>query len=84
MFAMTFICDSHLANPLALHDKSLHLGEVVVIGDHVRDDGLLVWVFCVHICRGGDRKHLLQKRGRFVPTREEQLKASHPRGPGVW
>lgn len=48
---MCVIC--YLANPLALHNKSLHLGEVVVIGDHISDDGLFVWVLCVYICTEG-------------------------------
>ncbi len=45
------MCVCYLANPLALHNKSLHLGEVVVVGDYIGDDGLFIWVLCVHICR---------------------------------
>lgn len=33
-----------LADPLALHGLLLHLTEVVVVRDHVRDDRLLVGV----------------------------------------
>lgn len=47
------MCICYLANPLALHNKSLHLGEVVIVGYHIGDDGLFVWVLCVHICTGG-------------------------------
>ena len=39
----------HLADPLSLHGQSLHLGEVVVVGGHVRYDGLLIWLVHVHI-----------------------------------
>lgn len=42
----------YLANPLSLHNKSFHLGEVVVVGDHIGDDGLLIGVLCVYICQG--------------------------------
>ena len=44
------MCNCYLANPLALHNKCLHLREIVVVRDHISDDGLFVWVFCVYIC----------------------------------
>lgn len=44
------MCYCYLANPLALHNKSLHLREIVVVRDHISDDGLFIWVFCVYIC----------------------------------
>lgn len=39
----------HLADPLSFYNESLHLGEIMVVGDHVGDDGLFIWVLCVHI-----------------------------------
>lgn len=42
----------YLADALALHRQHLHLGEVVVKGHHVGDDGFLIGVFCEDICKG--------------------------------
>lgn len=39
----------YLADSLPLHNKSFHLGEIVVVSDHIRDDGLFIWVLSVHI-----------------------------------
>jgi hypothetical protein len=47
----------HLANPLALHSQGLHLGEVVVVGHNIGDDGLLIRVVHADICRGNDNMH---------------------------
>ena len=40
---------SYLANTLALHGVSLHLGEVVIVGHYIGDDGFLIRVLNVHI-----------------------------------
>jgi len=39
----------HLSHSSALHRISLHLGEVMVVGNHIGNDGLLIGVFNVHI-----------------------------------
>lgn len=52
-FFLLFVFFFYLANPLALHNKSLHLGEIMVVGDNIGDDGLFVWILCVHICTRG-------------------------------
>ena len=46
------VCVRYLADPLALHYEGLHLREVVVVGNHVGDDGLLIRVLRVHIWTG--------------------------------
>lgn len=40
----------HLSNPLPFHLQSLHLGEVVIVRDHVGDDGLLIRVVHTDVC----------------------------------
>lgn len=44
------VCFFYLANPLALHNKSLHLWKIVVVGNHICDDRFFIWILCVYIC----------------------------------
>jgi len=43
------ILPNYLSNSAALNRLRLHLGEVVVVGDDIRNDGLLIRVVDVHI-----------------------------------
>lgn len=40
---------SYLSNSLPFHNKCLHFGEVMIVGDYISDDGLLIWILCVYI-----------------------------------
>ncbi len=40
----------HLSNSLPFHLQRLHLGEVVVVGHHIGDDGLLIRVVHTDVC----------------------------------
>lgn len=40
---------TYLANSLALHCQGFHLGEVVVIGSHISNNGFLIWLVNINV-----------------------------------
>ena len=47
-----------LADTLTGHGLGLHLGEVMVVGDHIGDDGLLVRMVHNNICMTPEEKNI--------------------------
>ena len=41
----------YLSDTFALDSFSLHLGEVMVEGDNIGDDGFLIWELHIDICK---------------------------------
>ena len=71
---MNLVEDSaYLAYSLALHNEGLHLGEVVVVGDHVGDDGLLIGVLSVDVCMGHTGGSERERKKRKIGERERKI-----------
>ena len=63
---------SDLADPLSLYGQSLHLGEVVVVGSHIRYYGLLIWLVHVHIWR--EREEETERERQRQRERQRETK----------
>lgn len=62
-------------------------GHDIIQGGDICDDGLLIWMGNIHICKERERRMLLESELREIKLkslRNECRSDAHPRGPAVW